>query len=80
MQFDYEDVRDRLRLILAIRTNDEKTELIAQLDLDYSVIEPGTITVDGVPDWLEVAHDHIEEVFEGCLTDKIRLTFEEDPP
>jgi uncharacterized protein (TIGR04255 family) len=27
--------------------------------------------------WVEEAHDRVEEVFEGCITDKLREMFEE---
>jgi uncharacterized protein (TIGR04255 family) len=75
VQFPYEDDRDRLRLSLTTSRDSENTGLIARLDLDYSVLESGTVHFDDVPGWLEIAHGHIEDVFESCLTDKVRLKF-----
>lgn len=76
VQFAYEEDRDRLRLSLTTRPDSDKPGLIAQLDLDYSVLLPGAVPTDAVPGWLDLAHNHIEHVFESCLTDKLRAKFE----
>ena len=47
------------------------------LDLDYFLAQPEQVSLDDVFQWIEVAHGHIEEVFEACITDWLRETFEE---
>lgn len=47
------------------------------LDLDYFLAQPQTISVNQTLGWVENAHQHIEEIFEGCITQKLRDVFEE---
>ena len=47
------------------------------LDLDYFLRIPSDIDFDNVLEWLEEAHTHVEETFEGCLKDVLRERFEE---
>ena len=79
VQFPFEEERDRLRLQLLTRPSDEDTRLMARLDLDYSLAKQGTVSFDEMPQWLELAHQNIIDTFEGCLTDKLRTMFREEP-
>ena len=47
------------------------------LDLDYYTLAPDSVPIDSIADWLEVAHGHVEEVFEACIGDKLRTMFGE---
>lgn len=76
IQTYYDDGRDVLRLQLA-STDSENPETTAfLLDLDYFLHRPGSVGIPQVDEWLEVAHTRVQSVFEACLTDKLRYTFE----
>ena len=47
------------------------------LNLKYYLARPGDIAWNDLSEWLEVAHDRIEEAFEACITDQLRQQFEE---
>ncbi|MFQ5795288.1 MAG: TIGR04255 family protein [Candidatus Bipolaricaulia bacterium] len=73
----YEDSRDSLRL-QSVNVNSEQPETIAiLLDLDYSLQQPNGVELETVFQWVDNAHARVEEVFEGCITDKLRELFEE---
>jgi uncharacterized protein (TIGR04255 family) len=42
------------------------------LDLDYFVVRPPGVSVGQAMDWVDSAHDRIEELFEGCISDAVR--------
>jgi len=69
--------RDRLLLTLgSIDSPDEVSSVL--LDLDFILIAPESILVEGAAEWLEEAHNNIEYVFEACITDKCRNLFKEE--
>jgi uncharacterized protein (TIGR04255 family) len=77
IQVPYEDSRDILRLQLA-NTDVQTPNIIAvMLDLNYFLAQPGQAPLDNVFEWVEVAHGHVEEAFEACITDRLRAMFEE---
>ena len=45
------------------------------LDLDYFFLQPQNVGLADALDWLESAHDRIEQTFEGCLKDSARTLF-----
>lgn len=47
------------------------------LDLDFITLQPQTITLESVTDWVEQAHEKVEETFEACITEKARAIFKE---
>ncbi len=47
------------------------------LDLDYFLVQPRAIVLDKALEWIEEAHQRIEEVFEGCITERLRELFQE---
>lgn len=73
----YEDSRDMLRVQLMSAEPSPAQALVAILDLDYFLAQPGKVAVDAVTEWLNIAHDRVEDIFEGCLTDRLRAMFEE---
>lgn len=79
IQIPYDDGRDSLRLQLANAAIEAPDVLAVMLDLDYFLAEPGQVTLDNVFGWIDTAHSHVEEVFEACLTDRLRQMFEEAP-
>lgn len=77
IQFSYNQSRDSLRVQLTTTTSDSPDTLALLLDLDYSLAEPGTIALDDLIQWIQLAHERIEEVFEACIKDPLKQMFEE---
>lgn len=77
IQLPYEDSRDTLRIEMRGSYNDENSFTHVTLDLDYFLVESGNISLVNVDEWIDTAHNHIEEAFEACITDKTRQMFEE---
>lgn len=77
VQIPYKDSRDILRLQLANATVEKSDMVAVMLDLDYFLAQPGQVLLDTVFKWVENAHDYTEEVFEACITDRLRNIFEE---
>lgn len=46
-----------------------------RLNLEYSTMKP--IAKQDVESWIETAHDRMESIFEGCITDQLREIFGE---
>lgn len=80
--FSFDDERDGLRLQLSTLPisilPSESESLVIRLDLDYYLVKPDTVTLDQAPHWLQQAHDKLEEVFEGCLKETVRVKFDEE--
>ncbi len=73
----YEDGRDGLRLQVTSANPEEAEALAFQLDLDYSLRQPTAIPFEATFNWIETAHSRVEEIFEGCINDKLRQRFDE---
>jgi uncharacterized protein (TIGR04255 family) len=48
------------------------------LDLDYYLATPQAVRMTEALDWIENAHQQVESVFEGCLTESLRKIFRGD--
>jgi uncharacterized protein (TIGR04255 family) len=73
----YEDAKDTLRIQLGT-VNTEATDIIAMLlEITYIFTQPGEIPLPDVLQRVNVAHKHVENAFESCLTDELKQTFEE---
>lgn len=73
--FGFENGRDICRVTL-LPTIPEKPESSAfLLTTDYFLIEPGMVRNDGAVEWISTAHDHISDLFEGIITDNLRILF-----
>jgi len=77
VQVPYEDSRDMLRLQLANAATETPNTVAVMLDLDYFLAQPGGVSKGQVFQWIEVAHSRVEQVFEACITDRLRRMFEE---
>jgi uncharacterized protein (TIGR04255 family) len=75
-EFPYVGDRDRCRVQLTPAAAKE-SKIAAILDIDYFLARPRAIEMSEVLDWIEEAHSRVEEIFEGCITDKLREMFEE---
>lgn len=76
VEFSYTDDRDRCRVQLRSAIGEEKVAVI--LDIDYFVARARAVGVSETLGWVEEAHSRVEEVFEGCITDKLRSMFGEE--
>ena len=47
------------------------------LDIDYFLVQPHKVAVSDALQWVEEAHLRVYEIFEGCITDKLRVRFKE---
>lgn len=74
-EFPYKEGQDRCRVQLTPDSAGEKNALL--LDIDYFLAKPSTVKVFEALQWVEEAHTQVEEIFEGCITDKLRELFGE---
>jgi uncharacterized protein (TIGR04255 family) len=76
-EFSYAEGRDRCRVQLAPVPASSGGITAFILDIDYFLAQPEAVKVSEVLGWVEEAHSRVEEVFEGCITDRLRELFEE---
>ncbi len=77
IQVPYQNSRDTLRLQATTAAAQPPDTVAIMLDLDYFLAQPTQASLETVFEWLEVAHGHTEEVFEACITERLRETFKE---
>ncbi|MFQ6609152.1 MAG: TIGR04255 family protein [Fidelibacterota bacterium] len=65
----------KIQLTDAIPNDSESVSFI--LDLDYFLAKAETVAKDTALEWVESAHDNLENVFEGCITGSLRKVFKE---
>jgi uncharacterized protein (TIGR04255 family) len=79
VHFPYEESRDLLNLQLA--SVPQQTPLSDNaslaLSLDYYLLRPREVALEDAFQWVDVAHHHIEDAFEACITQKLRELFKE---
>ena len=54
-----------------------ENKMVFILDLGYFLAKKSEVPMSGVLNWIEEAHSYVEEIFEGCITDKLRALFKE---
>lgn len=47
------------------------------LDINYFLAQPLAVKVSDILGWVEEAHSRVVDVFEGCITERLRELFEE---
>jgi uncharacterized protein (TIGR04255 family) len=74
-EFFYAEGRDvcRLQLTPAVGQSADKRDFL--LDIGYSLAQSGEFERDRALDWIESAHTTIGQIFEGCITDRLRELF-----
>ncbi|MCR4433926.1 MAG: TIGR04255 family protein [Caldiserica bacterium] len=77
-EFPYEEGKERVILSLATVIPSKPNVLSILLDIDYVMATPELVPLDKVSEWLEKAHERVENVFEACITDKAREIFGEE--
>lgn len=77
VQISRESERDLLNLQLTRLNVEASNEVALILDLNYMLAKPREIALDHVLEWVNNAHDYIEEIFEACITERLRQRFKE---
>lgn len=78
IEVPHKDSRDMLRVKL-VSISSSAPNIVAILhDLDYFLAKPGDVAVDGISEWISIAHDKVEDVFEACIKDPLREIFIEE--
>lgn len=75
VQFPFENTRDVAKVQLSCLAGIEAGTTRILLDIDYFLAQPETIEPDTSISWFDNAHTHVEEVFEACITDRLRDRF-----
>jgi uncharacterized protein (TIGR04255 family) len=68
------DARDALTVNLADII--QSGNLSYLFDLDYILTQPDSVQLDKGLDWVDAAHAKVEAMFEACITDELRNSFE----
>lgn len=77
-EFAYANGRDRCKVQLTAPVPSSFPEHVAlTLDIDYFLAQERGIETQEAMDWVEEAHGRVEEVFEGCISDRLRELFQE---
>lgn len=76
--FPFDNRRDFCKVQLTTAAPDNPDCIGFILDLDYFLDKPNAVPVTQSLEWMEEAHQHIEEIFEGCINDRLRVIFKEE--
>ena len=78
--FAFDDRRAgcKIELVNAIAETPEATAFL--LDIDYFTTEVESVRAHHALEWVWIAHQRVEDVFEGCITDRLREMFSEAQP
>jgi uncharacterized protein (TIGR04255 family) len=74
-EFTFYDDRDNCRIELTDAVPESPGHNAFLLNIDYFLAEERSIPLDGVADWLEIAHTHVRNIFEACIKDTLRDLF-----
>ena len=67
--------RDECKVQLTSAATKKDDESSFLLEIAYSLAKPGGTTSATAMEWIENAHQRVEEIFEGCITDDLRTLF-----
>lgn len=73
--FAFENGRDNIKVQLIDRVA-APNKTVFVLDMDYFLVNPGSIQIDEITQWITNAHKNVENVFEASLTEKTKLLFD----
>lgn len=71
------DGRDLCKVQLTDAAPEKPDNSAYLLDLDYFLAQPQLVSIDKALEWIEGAHQQVEEIFEGCINDRLREIFQE---
>ncbi|MBV9020755.1 MAG: TIGR04255 family protein [Ktedonobacteraceae bacterium] len=72
-----ENTRDSINLQLTTINTDAPNTISLILDINYILTKPKEVELDNLLKWVDTAHKNVEEIFEACITDKLRQIFKE---
>jgi uncharacterized protein (TIGR04255 family) len=75
--FPFSDGRDSCRVQLTNALPEKPDSISLLLDLDYFLAQPQAVSANETLKWVEKAHQQVEEIFEGCITERLREVFQE---
>ena len=78
MDMPFHEVRDNLSISVVCPSGNQGQQRHMQIDLDYQLREPQSVSLQETRDWLDQAHDVINTVFEGMIRDTLRDQFNEE--
>jgi len=73
--FAFENGRDNIKVQLIDRLAAPNKRVFI-LDMDYFLVNPGSIQINEIAQWITNAHKNVENVFEVSLTEKTKLLFD----
>jgi uncharacterized protein (TIGR04255 family) len=74
-EYTFNDERDNCRIELTDAVPESLRHNAYLLNIDFFLAKEESISLDGVADWLNEAHSHVEEIFEACIKDPLRELF-----
>lgn len=78
VQIPFAEQRDLLNLQLSSVAAASPDSIAVVFDLDYFLGQPDAASLETVFDWLDEAHQRVEDAFEACIRDPLRVIFEEE--
>ena len=75
--FLYANGRDQCRVQLKPTASLSSERPSFFLDIDYFTAKPNELKVTEAINWVKEAHNVVEEIFEGCINDRLRALFQE---
>lgn len=74
--FPYRDGRDNMRVQLNGMPTADPSASTFMLDIEYFLNQSGDVPLTDAIQWIEDAHQRVEEVFEGAIKPRLREIFE----
>jgi len=74
-EFEYSEGRDKLIVILATAQIQDNSTKAIMLDFDYRLVKPEGINEE-LLEWMDKAHEKIEDAFHACLKESVLDGFE----
>src|SRR5437870_5283202 len=71
----FNEQQDMCKVQLTTAVADKPEINVFILDMDYFLLRSQAITPDHAMEWIEAAHENLETVFEGCITERLREIF-----
>ncbi|MCD6238372.1 MAG: TIGR04255 family protein [Thermotogae bacterium] len=78
VEFPCEEGNENLILTLSSLTPKKPDMISILLDIDYAMVVPEYISFEQISEWLDKAHEKVENAFEASITNKAREIFKEE--
>ncbi len=75
--FPFSERRDVCKVRLLDIVPQSENAITFMLDIDYFLAIPQSISAHEVLEWAEMAHKEIEKIFEGCISESLKESFNE---